>query len=129
MVLVDSSIWIRAERGSVVIADHVAHEQLATCPPVINEVLRGTRDERHYFKTRAALMLATMLDAPMPLARFEEAAQLYLRCREAAITSSSMDCLIAACAIAHDVPLMHDDADFDQIARIVPLQVYGWKRR
>jgi predicted nucleic acid-binding protein len=64
-----------------------------------------------------------MLDDPMPLERFEAAANIYLRCREAGYTiRSSVDCLIAACAMAHDATLLHNDRDFDHIAEVVGLQ-------
>lgn len=127
-VLVDSSVWVRAEKGHVVIAEHAPLEEIATCPLVVSELLRGTRDEHHYEKTRAFLMLVQMLDAPTPLERFEEAARLYLTCRAKAITVASIDCLIAATAIAHDAALMHNDSDFDRIATVVPLEIYPWKR-
>lgn len=65
-------------------------------------------------------MSATMLDDPTPLDRFEEAALIYLRCRRAGVTPSATDCLVAACAIAHGIRLLHDDADFNHIARVVP---------
>ena len=35
---------------------------------------------------------------------------------------SSVDCLIAACAIRNGVPILHSDRDFDAIARFTPLQ-------
>jgi predicted nucleic acid-binding protein len=87
------------------------------------EVLRGSRPER-YEKNRTLLMSVEMLDAPTPFKRFEEAAQLYRRCRERGVTPSVSDCLVAACAIAHDVPLLHNDADFTHIARVAPLKLF-----
>jgi predicted nucleic acid-binding protein len=66
------------------------------------------------------LMKAAMFDDPTPMARFEEAAKIYLRCRTVGVTPSATDCLVAACAIAHGIPLLHDDADFTHIARVVP---------
>ena len=35
---------------------------------------------------------------------------------------SSVDCLIAVCAIRNDLTLLHHDRDFDQLARIAPLR-------
>jgi len=35
---------------------------------------------------------------------------------------SSVDCLIAACAIRNGLPILHSDRDFDAIARFTPLQ-------
>ncbi len=35
---------------------------------------------------------------------------------------SSVDCLIAVCAIRNDLTLLHHDRDFDQLARIAPVR-------
>jgi predicted nucleic acid-binding protein len=35
---------------------------------------------------------------------------------------SSVDCLIAACAIRHQLEVLHCDRDFDQLAKISPLR-------
>jgi predicted nucleic acid-binding protein len=54
--------------------------------------------------------------------RFLEAAELYRTARRAGVTvRSSVDCLIAACAIRHRVGVLHVDRDFDALARVSPL--------
>lgn len=120
MVLIDSSVWVHIEHGHSGLVDLLPDgERAAVCPIVLLEVLRGTRTER-YALVRDMLTSVKMLDAPTPLGRFEEAAQIYLRCRRAGVTPSAPDCLVAACAIAHTIPLLHNDADFTHIARVVP---------
>lgn len=120
MVLVDSSVWVAVEHRRFDFLDVLSEDdEIAICPIVVLEVLRGTQPERHH-KTRALLMKATMVDAPTPAERFEEAVQIYLRCRKKGVTPSTPDSLIAACAIAHDIPLLHDDSDYNDIAKIVP---------
>jgi len=37
---------------------------------------------------------------------------------------SSIDCLIVQTALEHDLLLLHEDRDFDEIAKIVPLKIY-----
>ena len=125
MVLVDSSIWIPIEHGRFTLRALLpTDEEIATCPVVFGEVLRGTRNARRYDIARAMLMEAEIVDAPTPLHRFEEAARIYLQCRDAGVTPSSVDCIVAACAIAHDIPLLHDDADFEHIARVTALKTF-----
>jgi len=119
VVLVDSSVWVRVEHERVDLAELVPNEPIATCPIVIMELLRGTRSAKKYETTRDMLMAVELLDDPTPLIRFEEAARIYLRCRDAGVTPSAVDCLVAACAIAHGIPLVHDDTDFDHISRVV----------
>jgi len=112
------------EHGFVRYQDYIPPDELvACCPTVVLEVLRGSRDRFRYQIARDLMFNAEMLDAPTPLARFEEAANVYLVCRDAGITPSAADCLIAACAIAHGVPLLHNDHDFDLIANVVPLKI------
>ena len=70
------------------------------------------------------VLAARMLDDPMPLARFEYAAEIYRRCRENGyVIASSYDCLIAACAIEARVPLLQLDHDFEAMADVVPLEL------
>lgn len=121
MVLLDSSIWIAVARDKLRLRDVVPRGvPIATCPMVIHEVLRGARDEKRHDAARETLFETRILDAPTPLVRFEEAAKLYRACRQAGVTPSSSDALIAACAISHDVPLLHVDNDFLHIARVAP---------
>ena len=51
-------------------------------------------------------------------AAFEEAAALYRSCRRQGETPRKLiDCLIAAIAIASNVPVLHSDEDFEVLAR------------
>ena len=119
MVLVDSSTWIEVQRGRVSLAELV-DDEVAVCPVVVMEVLRGARDLTRYETGRRMFTFVKVLDAPTPLARFEQAAQLYIDCRDAGVTPSAPDCLVAACAIAHDIPLVSAGRGFRQIARVLP---------
>jgi predicted nucleic acid-binding protein len=123
VVLVDSSVWILAEKGLVIAHQIPAGERLATCPIIVHEVLRGTETPVHYDVARRILLAVQMLDAPTPFARFEEAARLYLQCRDDGVTPrSTADCLVAVTALAHGALVLHNDRDFDHIARVFPLR-------
>lgn len=124
VLLVDSSVWILVRERVLSLGYYAEGNELAVCPPVVNEVLRGARDSRHYKRIRDTFLSLVMLDRELTLDRFEEAAQLYARCREAGYTvRSGFDCLIAATAIAHDAVLLHRDSDFEYIARVMPLRL------
>ncbi len=125
MLLVDTSAWIEAFRRP----PHVTIEQLGgledivTCLPVIQEVLQGFRDERAYRVAREALLALPIVESPLRSDVFEEAVDLYRLGRRAGLTvRSSVDCLIAACALRHDLTVVHRDRDFGALARISPLQ-------
>lgn len=125
MVLVDSSIWMQVEREGYDLGSRVPYRDIATCPPIVQEVLQGSDSEARYRLNEMTLHAVHMLDNPMPLARFEEAAQLYRRCAKAGFQlRSGVDCLIAVCAMAHDVPILARDRDFTHIAKVVSLQLF-----
>ncbi|MGH2792917.1 MAG: hypothetical protein ACRDKG_01300 [Actinomycetota bacterium] len=59
------------------------------------------------------------------LADFEHAAFLYQSCRRAGETIDLMtQCLIAVPAIRAGAEVLHNDRDFDVIARHTPLKIY-----
>lgn len=127
-VLVDSSAWVEFLRGNrsvhtAAVRRLVREGSAATCDPVVLEVLAGARDESH------AEQLATLLDSCAPLEQergtdVEEAATMYRSCRRRGETPRVLaDCLIAAIAVRHDVPVLHRDRDFDILARHTTLRV------
>jgi hypothetical protein len=122
VLLVDSSAWIIAGLRPEVLRG-LSDESLAVCPPVMQEVLRGSQHQKAFRETRLMFLHLVILDAPTPLERYEQAAQLYIECRDAGVTPrNSFDCLIAATAMAHDATVLHRDADFDHMARVLPLK-------
>ncbi|HYR27053.1 MAG TPA: PIN domain-containing protein [Thermoanaerobaculia bacterium] len=122
MVLADSSAWILAGADLASFGD--PKPLVVTCPPVVQEVLQGSDRPHDYSKWREVLLGCPMLDAPVPFERYEEAARLYLRCRDAGFTiRKPADCLIAACALAHGAAVIHNDRDFDYIAKVTGLRV------
>jgi predicted nucleic acid-binding protein len=63
------------------------------------------------------------LSDPIPRALYVEAADIYREGRRHGLTiRSSLDCLIAAIAIHHKVPVWHRDRDFGSISKFTRLQ-------
>jgi len=126
MILVDTSVWIEVFRtkGPLRIERVVEFEEIVTCLPVIQEVLQGFREERAYRTARDAMTALPIVESPMEESLFIEAAGLYRAARRQGLTiRSSVDCLIAACALRHDMPVLHTDRDYDLLVRISPLVV------
>src|ERR1035441_7029597 len=124
MILVDTSIWIELLAGK---ARHVIREEdllrFVTCGPVVQEVLQGLRPGLQSDAFRTAFLAIPLLGDPVPLSTFVSAAEIYRQGRRRGITiRSSVDCLIAAIAIEHRVPVWHRDRDFDAIARYAGLE-------
>lgn len=125
MVLVDTSVWIEVfRRSSRFRLDSVVDfDDVVTCLPVIQEVLQGFKDESAFQLARDAMYSLPMIESPLGRPVIDEAVGLYRSARRAGITvRSSVDCLIAACALRHGLSVIHRDRDFDKLARISPLE-------
>ncbi|HJQ40170.1 MAG TPA: PIN domain-containing protein [Thermoanaerobaculia bacterium] len=124
VVLIDTSVWIEVHRGRFDLDAFVEAGEVAICPPIAQELLQGVQSPDLFAIVWETVLEARMLDDPMPLARFEYAAEIYRRCRENGyVIGSSHDCLIAACAIEAHVPLLQLDRDFEAMADVVPLEL------
>ena len=131
MVLVDTSVWIAVFRqGSSVALDRIVDfDDVVTCLPVVQEVLQGFQDPRAFNVARDAMYALPIVDSPLSRAVFEQAIDLYRAARRAGFTvRSGVDCLIAACAIRHDLEVVHDDRDYDVLARVSALRARGLKK-
>ncbi len=125
MILVDTSIWIAAfrKKNPVRIEDAAEFDEIVTCLPVIQEVLQGFREEHPFRTAREAMLALPLVESPMEESLFLEAAELYRSARRQGLTiRSSVDCLIAACALRHNLPVLHRDRDYDLLAQISPLR-------
>ena len=127
MILVDTSAWVEFLRGtgSAVCeeVDRLLAAEIAITHPIAMEVLAGARDERHLQRLTGLLGRAEM--APCESADYFAAAGLYRRCRRHGETVRRLiDCLIAATAIRLALPVLHNDADFEALARHTDLGVH-----
>ena len=126
MTLVDTSVWIavfRRERP-LKLEEVVEFEEVVTCLPVIQEVLQGFREERAWRSAREAMLALPIVESPMEASLFLDAAALFRSARRRGMTvRSSTDCLIAACALRHDLEVLHRDRDYGRLAEVAPLRV------
>ena len=82
-----------------------------------------------WFRGLAATIRDTLLEYPvLPLlgtVGYEEAAHIYRACRAGGETvRQTTDCLIAAIVIRAGAALLHNDRDFEVIARHTDLRLY-----
>ena len=125
MTLIDTSIWIEVfrQRHPLDLSRLVDFDDVVTCLPVVQEVLQGFRDEGAYREARDAMLALPVVESPLGIDVVLEAAGLYRTARARGVTvRSSVDCVIAACALRHDLEVLHRDRDFDAIARVAPLR-------
>jgi predicted nucleic acid-binding protein len=101
----------------------VSFDDIITCLSVIQELLQGFGDERAYRLAREAMLALPAVESPLRIDLVEEAVGLYRTARKRGLTvRSSVDCLIAACALRHDLEVLHRDRDFTAIASVSQLR-------
>jgi hypothetical protein len=125
MLLVDTSVWIEVFRKPPRLRlENVADlDEVVTTMPIVQEVLQGFIDERAFRIARDAMLALPAVESPLTADVFLEAAQIYRSARRAGLTiRSATDCLIAVCAIRHDLMVAHVDRDYDHLAKISALQ-------
>lgn len=122
MILIDSSAWIEYLRDTGSAACQRVDELLATdasiatCDTVLMEILAGPTGEREAAELMRLLDRCRFYPA-RPLFDSTGGSHVYRTCRRAGFTPRALnDCLIAAIAIAHGLPVLHHDRDFDRIA-------------
>lgn len=100
----------------------VEGDDICICGVILTEVLQGIREDTDYTKILARFDSFLFLD--LNRRTFMEAAQIYRTLRRRGITiRKPVDCMIAAVAIEHDIPLLHNDRDFDPIEKFCDLKV------
>jgi predicted nucleic acid-binding protein len=125
VTLVDTSAWIAhfRARSPIDLEAWVPFEEIVTCLPVVQEVLQGFREEHAYRRASEALFSLPIVEDPLGSAVFVEAGDLYRAARRGGLTvRSSVDCLIAVCALRHDLDVLHDDRDFTSLSEVSPLR-------
>jgi len=128
MVLVDTTVWIdffagRNEPHVVTLQELIENEEdLSLCGVVLAEVLQGIRSDTDFIKTKE--YLGDLIFLPMRQATFLRAAEIYRSIRKKGITiRKPVDCMIASVAIEYDIRLLHNDRDFDHIAKHSKLRI------
>lgn len=129
-VLVDTSVWIdwfkknRITTQTDLLATFFEHEiPLYVTAVILQEVVQGIRDDEVYKEVKGILLRVPMLRLN-PVEAAISAADLYRSLRKKGVTiRKPNDCLIAHYAIFYDIPVLHSDVDFDQIARFTALRI------
>jgi predicted nucleic acid-binding protein len=129
VILADTSAWVEYDRGTGSPVDRRLAEliettgPIAVTEPVVMEVLAGARDDRREADLRRLLLRFELLGFDA-VADFDGAVRIYGRCRAAGVTPRGMaDCMIAAVALRRGATLLAHDADVDQVATVIGLEL------
>jgi hypothetical protein len=129
-LLVDTSVWSLAYRRDTppdVPEVHALREALTTgvrvvCTGIILlELLRGFPRSPQVIRDQvgALPMIEPTLD------EYVDAASLSNSCRAAGVQLTSVDALITALCIAHELTLLTTDQDFRHASDVIPLRVWS----
>lgn len=140
MVVVDTTVWIDffAAKATPEVEELERHIReggdVCTCGLILTEVLQGIREDKTY--RQILLRFEDFIFLPMERGDFIRAADIYRSLRRKGITiRKPIDCMIAAVCIAQDIPLLHNDRDFDPMEKHCGLNIVknskkteGWHR-
>jgi predicted nucleic acid-binding protein len=131
MVLVDTSVLIDYFRGRESEAANKFQQLLdRNIPFGINsliylEILQGVRTEKDFAEVRDYLDTQRFFSLLDEKESYAAAALIYFKCRKKGITiNSTVDCLIAQTAIENNLFLLHHDADFVKMRKVVDLKFF-----
>lgn len=127
MYLVDTSVWVDYINGT----DSPVVEFLDTllsAPMTVGitdliymEILQGAKSEAGFNKLQRYFSTQQFYGFADPQNSYEAAAFTYFSCRRQGITvRSSIDCLIAQCAMENELILLHHDKDYKNLEKVLP---------
>lgn len=127
MIIIDTTVWIdffagNSESHVNYLVELIRHdEDICICGVILMEILQGIRDNNQNKKTAA--YLKNLLYLPMNYDTFIQSAEIFRSLRKKGITiRKPIDCMIAAVSLEHNIPLFHNDRDFDYIEEYIGLK-------
>ena len=134
MYLVDASIWVHVFRRQrqvktpiqELLKPIVLSGDAAITEWTILEIMVGIRAAETVESVLRKLGHLPRLELPMD--KWPRTWDLAADLRKKSFTPSAADCLISTVAIGHDVPLLHCDKDFEQIAKRSDLKTIDWTK-
>lgn len=127
MILVDTTVLIDALKGAqnsktVLFRRLLDNEQqFGFSEYTYLEVLQGARDNSEYVQLKEYLLEQHIFFLPKTLETYDRASQIYFSLKRQGVTPrSSVDILIALTAIEYNLPLLHNDKDFDLMSSKLP---------
>jgi len=127
MYLVDTSVWIDYIQGRETDAVQFLDELLSN-PLAVNlsdyiylEILQGAKNEQSFETLQRYFSGQRFCCFEDARESHASAARIYFDCRRNGITvRSSIDCLIAQCALENSLVLLHQDRDYIKIQSVLP---------
>ena len=129
MILVDTSVWIDYFNGvstkQTDTLDRILSEQSVLAGDIIlTEILQGFDSDKEFRLAKQALDPLDCVHLGGKTLAIKAASNFrFLRSKGVTIRKT-IDMLIGSLCIEHEVELLHNDKEFDQIATQLPLQIF-----
>ena len=128
MILIDSSVWIDYFNGNKTAQTDWLDSSLGNTPIItgdliLTEVLQGFQSDKE-FKIARNLLLRVPFMPMVGQALALESAMNYRLLRKKGVTvRKTIDVMIGTFCIHYQLPLLHDDRDFDPMVKLLGLEV------
>jgi predicted nucleic acid-binding protein len=128
MIVVDTSVWIDYFNGvntseTDMLDTALGNQEILVGDLIVTEVLQGFRREDDFTQARQlfdAFPIVTMLGRALAM----RSAEHYRALRAQGVTvRKTIDVMIGTYCIAHDLPLLYADRDFDPMVRYLGLRI------
>ncbi len=131
--IVDSSVWIdffnkktspKVKKLMEIFPTSISEGIITVLPIIVQEVLQGIENDTFYNIVKENLFGFKKYEVDSYKFALQ-AADLYRDLRKKGITiRKANDCLIASICIENKFSLLHNDKDFDNIAKYTSLKIY-----
>lgn len=127
--IVDTSIWIDyfnsvKDRKAELVNQLIDADEIIVLPVILQETLQGIKEGKIFELTKELMLSYNFINIDTIYSAIRSA-ELYRFLRLKGITiRKPNDCLIASLCIDNNIPLFHNDKDFDNIARYTSLKIY-----
>ena len=127
--IVDTSVWIDYLNGVIdertdYTVSLIEANDLCMLPVILQEVLQGIKDEKVFLRTKKAFLEHPFISYNQ-IDMASDAASLFRFLKVKGVTiRKPNDCLIAVICLKNNLSLLHNDKDFDNIAKYTSLKIY-----
>ena len=130
MILVDTGVWIDyfngVENKQTESLDRILSDQTVLVGDIIlTEILQGFDSDKEFRLAKQALEPLDCVHLGGKSLAIKAASNFRFLRSKGVTVRKTVDMLIGSWCIEHEVNLLHNDKDFDQIATQLPLKIYA----
>ena len=127
--IIDTSVWIDYFNGIIdkrtdATEKFIIEGEVLMIPIILQEVLQGVRNPKDFTFIKNAFLRNTFFEFNTIEMALEAAMLFRFLKRNGVSIRKPNDCLIAAICIQNNFSLLHNDKDFENIAKYTSLKIY-----